>query len=256
MTSENGSIPNKITMNSAPKSELISLNRFDSRDQMFKSLAVDCETRLKNTLIKNDKASFIVPGGTTPAPVFLELSKSDLEWEKITIAQSDERWLDSDHPQSNQRLTENTFLINNAAQAGYVAMKNSSVTASKALAQCNQDYHIISPFTVTMLGMGLDGHIASLFPNSNHIEEGLSLDNKDLCIDIDATGCPVAGEYTERMSLTLNAILASEQIILLITGDEKLKLVEHWLDKQPERSCPISFLLNQTKTPLAIYWAE
>ncbi len=243
-------------MTSAPKSKLVSINHFNCRDQLFKSLAVDCETRLKNTLLKNDKASFIVPGGTTPAPVFLELSKSDLEWKKITIAQSDERWLGSDHPQSNQRLTENTFLINNAAQAGYVAMKNSSVTANKALDQCNQDYHILSPFTITMLGMGLDGHIASLFPNSNHIKEGLSNDNKNLCIDIDATGCPVAGEYTERMSLTLNGILASEQIILLITGNEKLKLVEDWLDKQADMSCPVSFLLNQTKTPLTIYWAE
>jgi len=84
----------------------------------------------------------------------------------------------------------------------------------------------------------------------------MAADNDNLCINIDASGCPVAGEYTERMSLTLSAILKSEQIILLITGKEKLELIKKNLAKAPDISCPVSYLINQTTTRLSIYWAK
>jgi len=233
------------------------VKRFDNRTDLFQSIASDIEAGLKQSLKNNDKASLIIPGGTTPAPAFLSLSQSELDWSKVTIAQSDERWVDSNHEQSNQKLTESTLLINNAAKASYVAMKNRASTASKGLAECEQSYRALRlPFSISLLGMGLDGHFASLFPSSKNLEHGMSLENESLCIDIDGTGCSVAGDYPQRMSLTLNAILNSEQIMLLITGDEKLALIEKNRDVNPCLDCPISFLLNQDSTPVVIYWAE
>ena len=236
----------------------LTINRFDNRELLFETIAQDIEQSLQQALAQYDSASFIIPGGTTPGPAFKSLSNADLDWSKVSIAQSDERWLDASHEQSNQKLTERALLINKASKANYIAMKNNADTAKAGLSQCNQDYlSMHTPFTVTMLGMGLDGHFASLFPNSNHIEQALDVTNKKLCIDIDATDCSVAGAYTERMSLTLSGILKSKKIILLITGKEKLDLIESKLNGKMELACPITYLINnKIDTPVEIYWAD
>ena len=256
----------------------VQLLKFSTREELFNQLANDCEASLKKSIDSSQEASFIIPGGTTPGPAFELLSKKELDWSKVSIAQSDERWLDAEHDQSNEKLTKRTLLINHASQANYIAMKNSSATALDGKMLCNQDYRsLLAPFSITMLGMGLDGHFASLFPSSKTIEEALDLSNKDLCIEIDATGCSVAGEYTERMSLTLSAILNSEQIILLITGKAKLQLIEDVLvninlntdintaintvintviNDETGPALPIRYLLEQKETDVNIYWAE
>jgi len=235
----------------------LTIKLFDSRDELFQSVALDIESHLRHSLTQYGTASFIIPGGTTPGPAFQSLSNADLDWGNVTIAQSDERWLDSSHQQSNQKLTEKTLLINHASNANYVAMKNNSASAKNGLNQCNHDYQaMLAPFSVTMLGMGLDGHFASLFPGSDHIKEGLDSENLNLCIDIDASGCSVAGDYTERMSLTLSGILNSQTIILLITGQEKLRLIQSKLKAETDLNFPISYLLNQTTSPVSVYWAD
>ena len=244
-------------MQSKQINKQLTIKQFESRDELFQTVALDIELHLRNSLAQHGAASFIIPGGTTPGPAFQSLSNASLDWENITIAQSDERWLDCSHQQSNQKLTQTTLLINHASKANYVAMKNSSTSAKDGLSQCNKDYQSMpSPFSVTVLGMGLDGHFASLFPGSDHIKAGLDSENSNLCIDIDATGCSVAGDYTERMSLTLTGILNSRIIILLITGQEKLKLIQSKLNTKPDLNCPISYLLNQTTRPVSICWAD
>ncbi len=234
----------------------IQIHKYTSRDELFSAVADRCQEQLKITLDKNNEASFVIPGGSTPGPAFKQLANSSLDWKKITVAQSDERWLPSNHPQSNQGLTERTFLIENAKEAKYVAMKNPHDRAIDGEAQCNRDYlEFSSPFSLTMLGMGLDGHVASLFPNSKPINQALDLTNSNICIAIDGSGCPVAGDYPERMSLTLAAILNSDLIILLLTGEAKLEVINLAKKENKPEKYPVSGLLNQTNTPVEIFWA-
>jgi len=235
----------------------ITLNKFHSREELFAEVSNRCEYHLQQALLDKGKASFIVPGGTTPAPVFSQLSKVSLDWKNITIAQSDERWLAADHLQSNQRLTTKNLLINQAKAAKYIGMKNSHTSALTGELECCEDYKTLaSPFSLTMLGMGLDGHIASLFPDSKSIIQALDLNNSNLCVAIDATNCEVAGDYPERMSLSLSAILNSHVILLLVTGDEKLSVIEKAMDSQMSPSLPVSYLFNQDNTPVEIYWCQ
>ena len=234
----------------------ILIHKYKNRDELFSAVAERSQQQLQAALDQKNQASFIIPGVTTPGPAFAQLAKSSLDWEKVSIAQSDERWLPSDHPQSNQGLTARTLLIDNAKKANYVAMKNSHDNAADGEAQCNKDYlRLASPFSLTMLGMGLDGHVASLFPNSKPIGEALDLDNSNPCIAIDGKGCPVAGDYPERMSLTLSAILNSDLIILLLTGEEKLKVIDLAKQENKPEIYPVSALLNQANTPVEIFWA-
>lgn len=234
----------------------VKINRFMTREELFSRVAERCQSQLQAAISKNAKASFIIPGGTTPAPAFAQLAKSSLDWEKITVAQSDERWLPADHSQSNQGLTSRTLLVDNAKKAAYIAMKNSHEKAIDGEKECSENYQKLAfPFSVTMLGMGLDGHIASLFPNSNPIKQGLDLNNKNLCIAIDGSGCKVAGEYPERMSLTLSAILNSGLILLLLTGEKKMAVIDKALQTNEPQKLPVSAILHQATTPVEIFWA-
>lgn len=235
----------------------LEINKFDSREELFTAVAERCEKQLQQVISKNNKASFIIPGGTTPAPAFAQLAKSSLNWDKITVAQSDERWVAADHPQSNQGLTATTLLIENAKNTKYIAMKNTHTTVKAGESECDEHYKTLAqPYSLMMLGMGLDGHVASLFPGSKNIDQALDLNNTNQCIAIDATGCEVAGDYPERMSLTLAAILNSRLIILLLTGEEKLKVIDRAQANNNPKILPVSALLNQNKTPVAIYWSK
>jgi len=235
----------------------IQLKKYASFEKLSFAVSIRCEYQLQKVLSQDGKASFIIPGGTTPASVFSKLSQSSLDWKNITIGQSDERWLPSEHSQSNLGLTSKTLLINNAKNANYIAMKNSHTKAISGEAECNKAYEKLArPFSLTMLGMGTDGHIASLFPNSKTIEQAMDKNNSDLCIAIDATDCQVAGDYPERMSLTLSAILNSQLIILLITGEEKLSVIEQAMKNNQPEILPVSALVNQKNTPVEIYWCQ
>ncbi|TQV75063.1 6-phosphogluconolactonase [Aliikangiella marina] len=229
----------------------------DSRDELFTNVANKCASRLTRGVEKQGRASFVVPGGTTPAPMFERLSKMSLDWHNILVAPSDERWIPVDHQASNQKLVEENLLINQASKARVMPLKNDAETpmAGEAIAEKNIS-ELEQPFDVTLVGMGNDGHFASLFPGTPQIAEALDPETTKKCIGIDATGCPVAGEFTQRISLTLSAILNSKLIIVLITGKEKLQVVQRAKAKLAPFDLPISALFHQNQTPVEVYWAE
>lgn len=229
----------------------------DSREELFSKVANKCASRLTRGVEKQGRASFVVPGGTTPAPMFAKLSKMSLDWHNILVAPSDERWLEVTHEQSNQRLIETNLLLNHAAKARLMPLKNEAETPTLGEQIAEQNIsELEQPFDVCLLGMGNDGHFASLFPGTSQLAEALDPESSKKCIGIDATGCSVAGEYTQRMSLTLSAILNSKLIVVLITGDEKLKVIEQAKQRLSPFDKPISALLHQNNTPVEIYWAK
>ena len=235
----------------------ITIKKYSNKQVLFTATAKRCEQQLRESLATKSKASFIIPGGSTPGPSFLELSRSNLDWSSVYIGQSDERWVNPDHPQSNQKLTTETLLINNAKNANFVAMKNSALTAQEGETECNHNYRKMPyPFSLTMLGMGPDGHIASLFPEQSIINKASGPDTLNQCIAIDATGCEVAGDYPERMSLTFDALLNSDLIIILMIGLNKHQVLQQALKEYSPVKSPVSALLHQTNTPIEIHWCE
>ena len=104
--------------------------------------------------------------------------------------------------------------------------------------------------------MGSDGHFASLFPGCEQINEALDISQSKMVTAINAASCPVAGKFTQRISLTLAALLNSNIIIILITGQEKRDVIEASLKQDNKFDRPIIALLEQTKTPVEIHWAN
>lgn len=229
---------------------------FESRTQLIAELAKNCQSCLQQSLAKNGTTSLMVSGGSTPGPLYEALSKSDLDWKNIHVALVDERWVDKQHNASNEALLYRSLLINNAEQAIFTSMKNTATTAIAGCPETETEYQKLpQPYSVTILGMGSDGHTASLFPHAEGLTKALAEDNQKLITAITAKQSEVTGVNTERLSLTLNGLLKSERLILLLTGAEKLAVFREAISDGAVEDMPIRTLLRQNKIPFELYWA-
>lgn len=229
---------------------------FENRADLIAALQTECLTALATAIDERGEASFMVSGGSTPEALYKSMSQAELAWQSVYVALVDERWVDFDHDKSNEAFTVNTLMQNKAASANLIGMKNSAATAAEGLDDCESVYQqLAQPFAVTILGMGSDGHTASLFPHAKGLAEALELDNKSLCAAITAHESEVTGAITERMTLTLAALLKSQTLILLITGDEKLKVLRAAQAGTDVSEMPIRAILQQQQVPVTVYWA-
>jgi len=135
-------------------------------------------------------------------------------------------------------------------------MKNTADTAQEGLADCEAAYQqLAQPFDITILGMGNDGHTASLFPHANGLEAALNPDSPELCTAIIAHQSEVTGAITERMTLSLAGLLQSKTLVLLITGQEKLDVLRKAQAGTDVAEMPIRAVLQQDRVPVVVYWA-
>ena len=190
---------------------------------------------LKNSIDNNDRASFVVSGGSSPVKIFNDLSKSDLDWSKVSITLVDDRVVSSEHPDSNERLLKENLFINNASVAKFISLKSDS----------EEVMNINRPFDIMLLGMGEDGHFASLFPelvdNSNYFD--LSANPEIIFTE------PMGNPCHKRVSMNLSMIMKSKKIILLVSSSAKLILVDQALEN---KYLPIHYLLNQQTKDIEI----
>jgi 6-phosphogluconolactonase len=193
---------------------------------------------LAEALRLRGRASLVATGGRSPGPVYDLLRLSDLDWARVNITFSDERCVAADDPQSNQKLLAEHLLQDDAARANVIPLWPEP---DEAVLRAMQ------PFDVVMLGMGEDGHVASLIPGSPTLEDGLDLASERLTI---ATPEGVGSPPVARISLTLSALLQTRLTLILIAGDAKRRVVE---DRAAD--LPVHKLLQNQSTPLRILWA-
>ncbi|MFT4924064.1 MAG: 6-phosphogluconolactonase [Phenylobacterium sp.] len=229
---------------------------YPDREALFDALTDYCQQALSTACADNDSASFMISGGSTPAPLYQRLAACALPWQQIKVALVDERWVDKTSSSSNTAFAEKSLLQNNAADCQFVAMKTPAATAKEGLAQATANYQqLAQPFDLTILGMGGDGHTASLFPDAQGLEQALSLDNSNVLAAIMANRSEVTGDNLERITLSLYGLLQSRQMILLITGEQKLAVYRQALALTDVSKMPVSAVLQQDKVPLHVFWA-
>lgn len=198
-------------------------------------------------LAEDDRASFVATGGSTPGEVYDLLSTLPLPWEQISVTLSDERWVPPDSPDSNARLLRERLLVGAAAAANVVPLWSNAPTTEDAAEMAEAAIADLLPADVVLLGMGEDGHIASLFPGSPVLEEGLDPLGGSLVIPV-PKGDPAPPQ--DRLSLTLYALRQSYLILVLIRGDAKRRVIEE------EAGLPIHALLDAAgETPVRIIWS-
>ena len=227
------------------------LKQFENTSALDNSLSAEVSERLASAIANHGKATLILSGGRTPMGFFHQLSQQILDWSKVTVTLADERWVDNDHQDSNEKLVRENLLINQAHCAQFLSLKNSAETAVEGEAELEEQLSGYGQFTVVILGMGDDGHTASLFPGAAALAAGLDLDSGRSCIAVTPTEAP-----HERISMTLPRLLNTESLIIHISGENKQNVLDQALAGSNVEELPIRSVLQQTQVPVTVYWAS
>ena len=182
---------------------------------------------LSSSINKYQNASIAVPGGTSPIKIFNELSKQKLDWSKVQITLVDDRLVDPDNDHSNQKLINDYLLKNDAKKSKFFPLNKSLIK--------NDNFKF--PLDVCLLGIGNDGHFASLFPNMINNTNMLDPKSKSSIDEVKANGNP----FVPRISMNLPLILSSNLIILLIKGKLKQEVLR---EAYNNKNIPLYYLLK------------
>jgi len=226
-------------------------HRFPDMQTLAAALAGEIRVDLAEALASRDIASLVVSGGTTPAPFFAQLSREAVDWSKIWIGLTDERWVDAVDAQSNERLVRDVLLQARAAQAHFVGLKNPAATPESGVDWAWRAMkRLPRPYDVVVLGMGQDGHFASLVPNSLGLLRALDTSVAPACVAMHSLAVP-----HPRVSQNLSALLDARRIVLMISGAAKWSVYQRAKQSGAATELPIRAVINQTQTPVDVFWA-
>lgn len=221
------------------------LIEYPDRDLLSLGLADRLTADLAEALRLNERASFSVPGGTTPGPVFDLLSEQALDWDRVSVVLNDERWVPEDSPRSNTGLLRKRLFVSKASAATLIPLYAPAAQPEDKIAELAEGLVPYLPLSVVLLGMGADMHTASLFPGADNLEAALAEDAPPLM----AMRAEGAGE--PRITLTAPVLKGALSLHILITGAEKraaLEKAQHLSATQ----APVRAVLGQA----VVHWAE
>lgn len=226
-------------------------HEFATKDELDLNLAHYIAAQLQQAIVERGTASLAVSGGRTPAGMFKALRSSDVEWAKVNITLVDERWVPNDHADSNERLTRENLLQDGAAAANFISMVNDAATPHAGLAGIEAQLSVIkTPIDILILGMGDDGHTASLFPNAVELEAAC------VSTQLVAAVTPPAAPH-QRITLTLPTIVQARNVLVHITGSGKKELLNTAMQEQKAITelFPIRRVLDQVQSTAQVFWA-
>lgn len=219
-------------------------------DQWAWAIAVAVSAALRRDLQQHHRARLLVSGGHTPAPVFRALSQAPLDWERVDIALVDERWLRPDDSDSNAHLVREHLLREHAAAAHFETLTRPGRSIEEAVSNAN--LHARHPPGIVLLGMGDDGHTASLFPHMRHLDR--AFESRNAYVAIDASGCPGAGSWPRRISLTPVGLMPAHTRLLLLRGERKRDVFERALAGDDPKEMPVRIAFTTPGAVLQVHW--
>jgi 6-phosphogluconolactonase len=240
-----------VVRDAAPDATL-QWHHYSNQATLTHAVAEMLEHEIRFALAERDVAWLALAGGRTPLPAYRELAQATLDWRHVRMVLSDDRWVPRTHPASNARAVQEAFQATAMQLAHLVpelsdpfAVPASSFHASRVLAAFPQD------FDVVLLGMGEDGHFASLFPNAAEHHFDAERVESAFCLTPDPL--PPEAPFA-RVSLSLPRLLRSRHIALLITGAAKQAL----LQARRTQALPIDHLIAACRArgrTLDVYWS-
>ena len=217
---------------------------YPDRDMLAIDVASQIAGDLNTHLLNNETASVAVAGGTTPAPIFDDLCAADLDWARVRVMATDERWVDSNSDRSNARMIRERLLVDRASAAQFLPFYAPNKEPEDAMGELASTISSDLPISVLLLGMGEDMHTASLFPGVEGLTEALEPTAPTLVV-LRPDSQPEA-----RVSLSAHVLDAAISKHLVIYGAEKRTALERALKLPPEEA-PIQAVLTGT----TVHWA-
>lgn len=222
---------------------------FFTAGELNQRFADEVSVRLAEAIAERGAATLVVSGGRTPQGFFKTLAAKPLDWSKVTITLADDRFVPLQHDASNERLVRESLLVDHAKAAQFVSLYADYSTAEQAVAELNQRVASLPTFDVVILGMGEDGHTASLFPCSAELAQGLADDAADLL----ATN-PTTAPH-QRISFSRRRLQDSRAVFLHLVGESKLQVLKQAATGDDVSQMPIRVFIKQAQPELTVMFA-
>lgn len=219
---------------------------YPDRELMMMDLADVIAGELRAALQHEDRVSLAVPGGTTPGPIFDTLSAVDLDWHRVDVMLTDERWVPEDSERSNTRLLRERLFVDKAAKARLLPLYGGTETPEGSIQDLIEAIKPILPLSVVLLGMGADMHTASLFPGADRLEDALA-HRAPVLMPMRAAGAP-----EPRVTMTARVLNGAMSKHLVITGADKREALEHAAKIKDVHEAPVHAVLKD----MTVHWAE
>ncbi|MDQ3245658.1 MAG: 6-phosphogluconolactonase [Pseudomonadota bacterium] len=224
---------------------------YDSVDELADAVAGDVGFIVESALDARGDSLIAVPGGSTPQPILAKLAKRELQWRKVTIIPTDERLVPMDDERSNVRALAKAFLPLGARVIPIAADIADYRLAGNSADARLQDLHW--PPDLVWLGMGKDGHTASIFDGPD-LQDALEAPKARRAVGVMPDPLPEEAAVP-RVTLTRSAILSARTILITITGSEKRELLEQAIGDGQSSKLPIGRVLAEIDQPIDIHWA-
>lgn len=209
---------------------------------------------LTEGLAENGRAVFAGAGGSTPSPIYARLAGRDLDWSRVTATLVDERYVPETSPDSNAALMKRTLLTGAAASARFLPLYSPSVTVDRAAAEASKALATEGQrLDAVLLGMGEDGHVCSMFPESPTLKTLLTPSLKPAVYGV-PPGRDDLAPPQERLSINLSYLTGARRVVLALTGATKRAVFEREAEGDP-RTHPIAAMIA-AKVPLEVLWTE
>jgi 6-phosphogluconolactonase len=225
---------------------------YDSIDEMAEAVAGDIGFIVESALDARGSCLLALPGGRTPQPIFAKLAEASLPWKKVTIIPTDDRLVPMQDERSNVRAIAQAFL-----RAGARVVPIAAEIADHKLAGNSADARLQDlawPPDLCWLGMGDDGHVASIFAGPD-LADALDAPKARRAVGVMPDPMP-ADAPVPRVTLTRAAILSARTILITITGDKKRELLEGAIADGQSSRLPIGRVLAEAEQPIDIHWAR
>lgn len=226
------------------------LNDFERAEVLEAALSDRLIDALAAAIDARGEAILAVSGGRTPAGLFKCLRDAPLDFSKVMITLTDERCVPLDHPDSNAQMVQRLLLQGNAKHSRFIPLYDGAENPAAQGAALDQQFKSLPTFDAVVLGMGLDGHTASLFPGATGLPAAMDLSSDRAVTRIQPLTAPHA-----RMSLTASRLLKTRALILHVTGDEKLRLLNEVSRGADVMQYPVGLFLAHNGPAIEVFWA-
>ncbi|KRW61869.1 6-phosphogluconolactonase [Pseudomonas sp. TTU2014-080ASC] len=227
--------------------EHVQVHSFPNAEKQAQQLAVQVAEVLQGAIAEQGIASLVVSGGKSPLSFFNHLSQQPLDWSRVVVSLADERWVPVAHADSNEGLVRSHLLKGEAAKARFIGLYHAADSVERAAIQAETALAALpQPISVLVLGMGEDGHTASLFPDSVNLQQALSATGAMRCLPMLAPSVP-----RQRLTLTYAVLGRACSTFLLLQGKSKVDTLRQALADTDAARMPVRAILS---SPCDLYW--
>lgn len=221
------------------------------------ALARACAERIGQAidaaLSERGRALLALAGGSTSPPILRRLAAQQRDWRAVTVVPTDERWVPAEHPDSNLRSMRAALTAADGIRWCALAPAATAGPPDAAFANAALAAHP-GPFDLGLLGMGTDGHFASLLPGAPNLAAALDPAGADAAVAVVPDPLPAAAPHA-RISLTLAPLLRSRRLLLAITGSAKLDVLHRAQQPAGAAALPVTALLRAPHPAAEIHWS-